>query len=582
MESVKKFQKKRDAQRSKSESETSESEESVQRFHNETPPMENPVILSRLFELCPQKQLAKFRSVCKQWYSLSLASWRSSVQLVFWGDTIFANIDSFWDESTSTYDTEEIPTLRKFIAYVEDEKNDCFQKPYRRFCLKEWNMKDKDKDGFIQAFFTTCGPLITDLELIEPNFYEPVTFRKVLFTAFPNLQSLIMKDHQLSLWNENPLTEGKEYEAPKEGEHLALKKLHIDMNHEHLPLTWLDILSHFPNLENIRLYNADREQIENMLKAIKIIRKKNKRKLALKHLDILSADLYAQDELYPSICELIHELKLPLETLTIDLGVSTSANIVQDVLETHQKTLKKLDVYRGPMAKPFYEFPFGVNLQALQEISCSDRIFMNLHFMKFAPNLKRLLIFDESDGNGIPILDSEIIRNTFPSEMERPNVGKFVTEFRFDYTCSREDVRNLTIWFPNIKKLKMPLDNDQFSKVCKRWRDLEEIFILGNEMTDHGITGRILPCKNYQPTLRIRPNITYLTNLRSFKICNGTIVPTKLMDNSAIHGFLHCPHLQHLEVASQMNDHVRKEVYAKIPNCNITRIRYNREREDWD
>ncbi|CAL8112066.1 unnamed protein product [Orchesella dallaii] len=447
------------------------------------------------------------------------------MQLVFLGDTIFTNIDSFLDKSASAYDTEEILTLRKFIAHVEDEKNDCFQKPYRRFCLKEWNMTDKYKNGFVQAFFTTCGPLIADLELLEPNFYEPSTFRKVLFTTFPNLQSLTIEDHQLSLWNENPLPEGKEYEAPKEGEHLVLKKLHFDLNHEPLPVSWLDILSRFPNLENIRLYNADREQIENMLKAIKIIRKKHKSKLTLKHLDILSADLYAQDELHQSIYELIQELKLPLQTLTIDLGISTSGNIVHDILETHHKTLKKLDVYRGPRAKPFLEFPFGVNLEALQAISCTDRLFMNLHFMKLTPNLKRLLIFDASEGNGHPFLESEI-----------------------------EDVKNLTIWFPNIKKLRMPLDNDQFSKICKRWRDLEEIMILdhGNEMTDYGITGRVLPCENYQPMLRIRPNITDLTKLRRFKMSNGTILPSKLMDNSAIHGFLLCQHLQVLEIASQV------------------------------
>ncbi|CAL8112084.1 unnamed protein product [Orchesella dallaii] len=166
--------------------------------------------------------------------------------------------------------------------------------------------------------------------------------------------------------------------------------------------------------------------------------------------------------------------------------------------------------------------------------------------------------------------------------MEGPEIGKFLTEFRFDYTCSREDVRNLTIWFPNIKKLRMPLDNDQFSKVCKRWRDLKEIVILGNDMTDHGITGRILPCKHYQHTLRIRPNITDLTKLRSFKISNGTIVPSKLMDNSAIHGFLLCPHLQVLKIASQMNDQTRKELSAKIPNCNITRVKYNRDPADSD
>jgi len=186
------------------------------------------------------------------------------------------------------YKGEKLTTIRKFLDYCQDPKNECEVKPYRRFALKEWMLAEADED--LQEFYVTCGPFITHLELTEPVFDDARSFRKVVFTAFPNLQYLLLKDHQMNEWDGGrSVREGTEYVMPPEGEQCNLTCLYIDMNHEHIPLSWLDLLSHFPNLDNIRLYNAEGEELEKMLSAAKIIRTKHKKKLDLKQLDILSA-----------------------------------------------------------------------------------------------------------------------------------------------------------------------------------------------------------------------------------------------------------------------------------------------------
>lgn len=377
--------------------------------------------------------------------------------------------------------------ILQFLDFVNNPDNDYAQKPYRKFCLVEWKMQDKQNEQ-IGQFFQLCGPSITTLELNGFQFHDLSGFRDVMYKLCPNLKSLVLKNHRFR-WQFDPLTEPQTWKQPAFfTPHKNLTHLELDLDHESLPITWLELFSNYPALKALKVYNMDLEEtLLPMLTTMKIMRNRDPRVLQLNDLDLLAASLYAQEKISPEACQLIRQLAFPLKTLTLDVGVATDPAILHDVIQCHAGTLKKLDAYRGPISFPYKNFPFGLHLNNLEEIVFSDRLCESLTFLKFMPNLKKLTICDVVEDRP-PIISTEIIKNTDRREMEGVEMLN-CTKLRLDYVIDAEETQLLTKYFPNIEQLRMPLNNDQFRVVCSHWKNMRKLKVLGNYLGDDGITG---------------------------------------------------------------------------------------------
>lgn len=442
-------------------------------------------------------------------------------------------------------------------------------------------------DGdFANDFFDRCGPQIHYLELDSCVFYGQSEFRKAIYARCPNLRKLVIKDYKLcdAVYPKSSLsskkTKGGEMEASEFPEQPNLYAISVDMDHETLPVEWLELFSHFPSIHTLKIYNADIEEVvEVMLTAIQKIRKKDPKKMTLRHLDVLSASLYAQEVVPNNVCKLLRELRLPLESLTIDFGVETEPKIIKELLEIHAGTLTMLNGYRGPISAPYKKFPFGVELPALEELYMSDRLADNLNFLRFTPNLRKFHIRDVVEDRP-PHIQTRLVYNTWEPELAYTDL-QYLQDFRVDYILSENDLSNLTRWLPNVQILRMILNDKQFAIVCDRWRRLRWLHVGGVDLTDEGITGRRIyaPEDSYEFGFYpggemeaeeefVRPNITYLKQLKYFRMDNEEVLPTKLMDKSAFQGFLLLDNLQELKICSQVGILINKRI-AKLTKVKV-------------
>lgn len=200
------------------------------------------------------------------------------------------------------------------------------------------------------------------------------------------------------------------------------------------------------------------------------------------------------------IATALKDLKLPLTNLNIDVGMNTSDTIMASILKTYCSNLRHLTLYRGPFAIPFVMFPFEITFPELTTLELAESITDDFNFLLFTPKLQKLSICESPDSEP-PLLPTSMIFQTSETALNSSSLPIHLRTFRLDYDCSLGDVKKLVRWFPELKSLRMYLDNESVRLICGEWKDLEELEILGDKVTDEGITGLSLTSLDSQYVL---------------------------------------------------------------------------------
>src|SRR5436190_10181194 len=65
-----------------------------------------------------------------------------------------------------------------------------------------------------------------------------------------------------------------------------------------------------------------------------------------------------------------------------------------------------------------------------------------------------------------------------------------IVHLHIDYEFPCDSIASLAEWMPNLKVLKLILENTTFGLVCKKWPKIQELVCLsGSEIDDFALTG---------------------------------------------------------------------------------------------
>jgi len=211
---------------------------------------------------------------------VSLPIWRKNVELPlvdFKGDyDDFLNADGFMALFESP---EDIYQLKKH--------------PFRALKISHW-LLNFDENEEMLTFWTKVGPLLTHLQLNQCAFERVEDFRKILFQLTPNLESLDL--HENNFVCLRPSKKAARLD-PTRKKHLKpknvqknLKKLQVELrlnddaeednddNYYVLPVTWIELFAHFPNIEHVMLeslnnkHGAASEELVECVNSMQIVR----------------------------------------------------------------------------------------------------------------------------------------------------------------------------------------------------------------------------------------------------------------------------------------------------------------------
>jgi len=203
---------------------------------------------------------------------------------------------------------------------------------------------------------------------------------------------------------------------------------------------------------------------------------------------------YATTRVPSNALSALMELKLPLTHLNIDIGVNCNESLLSQLLEQYSKVLIRLTIYRGPLGVPMVNFPFDINFPKLERLEITETVSDTFSLIQYMPNLRQLSVCEPPEVEP-PLLPTDMI---FKTSYDFPNASLPVNlhTLHVDYDCSYGDVRKLVHWFPNVKSVRIHLDNESFRTVCGEWKNVEELDILGDKVNDEGITGLKLKTEN--------------------------------------------------------------------------------------
>jgi len=88
----------------------------------------------------------------------------------------------------------------------------------------------------------------------------------------------------------------------------------------------------------------------------------------------------------------LQHLKLPLKEFICSLGMRTEEHIFKQLLQVHAETLEELFILKLPSSISYLNFPFGIHLPHLVNLTLSSGIVTNLNFLKQTPALKRISV----------------------------------------------------------------------------------------------------------------------------------------------------------------------------------------------
>ncbi|CAL8132312.1 unnamed protein product [Orchesella dallaii] len=416
----------------------------------------NSEVMQKIFNVTTLETLRSCRLVSKLWWSASLDRCRENFRM-------------------------------HLLAHLQSERRDTKDYPYLIAC--RWNLSDHYHFSKfpIHKYEIVCGDLDNEINSQGQNLQS-------LWQTFgPSVKDLKIMD------------------LGNAGASIAI---------------WVTLLEHFPNIENLEVENIESrsqanithnnnspyQQLNKILFAIQILKKKLQNgRPAITGLNILNARKDAIFHLVNLTLQRFDQLRLPLTSLSMDLGISSRKRGLKLLLEYHAATLQKVVLYRAPFKQPYYNFQFGVMLESLRELGLFGPICENLLFLKYTPNLKVLKLIDDSGFNKPWPLPSEApvirfivesrdydevadelirqsaqlrtIRDPYPvigftnfEHLENIVLDSLEVFISGNEACTKENVEGLAILMPKLRQLQIGIWNkDGFKAVCNSWSYLDKL-----------------------------------------------------------------------------------------------------------
>ncbi|ODM89212.1 Zinc finger and BTB domain-containing protein 24 [Orchesella cincta] len=445
-------------------------------------PLLQSVVLDTLFRVADTEDLKTLRRVSKLWYRESLPRWRKDYRLIL-------------DEG------------RRALPRSSEMEGDPFlltPYPFRKLRLCGWRV-DLLNEGQ-STFFSKFGPLIQDLVISNSVFESKRAFIDVAFGFTPNLKVLALE-------NNNYLEDQTEKVNPvvplpqRNLKEMTLKLVEMDrvsyrattrgredgsLVNSNLPrASWAEMLPLLPNLKKATLENVMAKRlrfplhdVQSFLEAVGELRQTNGVP-ALESLDILNALGPASLEFPSVIAHQLSELRLPLTSLSIDCGVLTNAYVLKKILEIHSSTLRDLKVFRAPYTRPYHGTPFRVRMEKLEKLTLVGPVCSSLNFLKYMPNLKCVRTIDPElqplskpfVGSRQPLPPISLVGNTNFDYLEDIKIPSLVEFLDGDAFCSQFEVNRLAEVMPNLRTLRLGLDNAGLKAVLENWQNLKTLYI---------------------------------------------------------------------------------------------------------
>jgi len=210
------------------------------------------------------RQFSTFRLVCKKWNNVSLPIWRKNAKLKIFEEDV--------DE-----DNDGVLTDAGYMTLLQspEDRYQLKKQPFRKYIITDWDLNfDQDEEKL--GFWTKVGPLMRHLCLDSCTFERVEDFRKILFELTPNLESLELNQNKFKC--DRPIQKASRLD-PTRKEHLKpenvqknLKKFKARLELEEvdydddaidwdvLPITWIELFAHFPNIERMLLMDLENEE----------------------------------------------------------------------------------------------------------------------------------------------------------------------------------------------------------------------------------------------------------------------------------------------------------------------------------
>ncbi|CAL8084964.1 unnamed protein product [Orchesella dallaii] len=477
------------------------------------------VVLDKLFPMVLVEDLKSARLVCKLWWKSSLPQWRKSCLVQIRGDRQDGNrriVKGSVRPQPSPYTIHDFVDFRGKWSGTGDPFQ--FEKfPFHKFNLSCVNL-DLSKNGrecrSQLEFWKVVGAQMTHLKISKSAFCNVQTFKMILFELTPKLEALKLEKNfykgcprfsSPSIGQSRvsqPLQFVKNYQDSLKEISIVLREFDAESLYRsgkcdpiELPLSWAEILVYFPNVVSVHLENIDTEDyncpsLEGFLETAINLRNGTPNSLNLNVLNIMNAKMNCLLTLPNGILSHLKALHWPLTSLTLDVGV-TDSNVLREVLHLHAASLKMLTVFRAPYAYPFPNFPFGVQLNFLEELKVIGPIFQDLLFLEFMPQLKRLLIGEENLNKPFEFAIEPANR----SSMEYKNPDSIIAHTDFglipdlvlnhlvefnggdEQVCPMEKLDALAKLMPNLKILELKVVGDGLScaDITQNWKGLEKV-----------------------------------------------------------------------------------------------------------
>ncbi|ODM96077.1 hypothetical protein Ocin01_10603 [Orchesella cincta] len=451
---------------------------------SEAHPLLNHVVLHRLFNLMKFDiyEFVDLRLVCRQWFNESLPMWRKNVVVCATDDISYPN-HLYLEDYLELLDEESFYEMRKY--------------PYSNYKLRECDIRFRGRSGELSSrFWTKVGPLMTHLTIKRSRVFQAEDLRKVIFELTPNLRYLALCQN---FYHEDRLKIDLRDLAkpPKVQGNLVEFKVRIERwntpavesQEQELPLSWMEIFLHFPNLKLLdpkRLSRQDsRGELGEIVNTLKTIRREVSQQYFVGLEQLLFE--YLGSVTVGNICQ----LQFPLKKLSFNVGLKTKAATFTRLLEAHSQTLRSLDIQHGGFSPPFLSLSFQKQFEFLAHLYLLGPILPNLNFLKNMPNLETLRLQDIFHGYFSP---SKMIGNTDFLQLDGVVLHKMNKLWIGEEICSGEHVAELAKLMPNLRRLRLGLGDDGFKMVCRTWEKLETLDIRPCQLTKETKAGSMKSC----------------------------------------------------------------------------------------
>ncbi|CAL8134392.1 unnamed protein product [Orchesella dallaii] len=470
-------------------------------------PLLNTLVLEQLFKFASFDDFSTWRLVCKQWWDASLPQWRRRV----------------WINVSDNPTTPSDLSIQQYFKIL-DSPGDPFQLnklPLRKFNIHEWSLDLMGRENKQRLqFWNRVGGSMTHLSCSNSLSNNKEDLARILFELTPNLEYLQLKRNSYKHLELHALRSGRlfrkwryPYILNESGSNYPIKEkltelevsFNLDRMSEKLSFTWNEFLVHFPNVERLKLQNfcpsyptLAHLEFENVIATIARLRQESGAHYFshLMELDILNVRLKCLVT-FAVTRDLFSQLRFPLTTLILDVGIESSSSGFKTLLELHSNTLKKVVAYQGPYvaAQQNFSHDIDVYLPELTHLKLIGPVCRNLRFLQFTPKLKSLLVI-HSVANGTvlyeiePTLEldlaqkdssyaggerlkcrSRVIKNTNFGELAGlvlPHMEELLVET--GEMCLPNEVQWLSILMPNLKRLRLRVTCDAYTVAQSSWK----------------------------------------------------------------------------------------------------------------